>query len=292
MFRYLATFSILFGVHGLIAQSDTLNQRDENDKKHGYWITYGADRPTSGYPSDGKIEEGPFVDNRKEGLWTKYWEDGITPKLIGNYKNNRPNGAYWKFYRNGNLKEHGGFSRGHYIGPLHKYDEEGRLLLNAKYDNSGKMIDTSFIYFATGCLEAIEIMDVEGAQVRSIVYREDSCNQVLKITDHQTSRTGRISHPPRPQNDSTGFIYQVNPRIEKEGTWRYQDEFLIPYSDSSLNSNSTYVKKYNQENEIIFTGTCKDGKVWEGKMYFYDSDGILLRVEVWKEGEYLKVGRL
>ena len=32
--------------------------------------------------------------------------------------------------------------------------------------------------------------------------------------------------------------------------------------------------------------------VLDGKIYFYDRDGILVRVEVWKEGKYFGIGQL
>jgi hypothetical protein len=79
-----------------ISQNDTLNQRDKNDLKQGYWIYYGKDRPTAGFPSEGKIEEGKYIDNRKEGEWIKYFDDGETVKLRGVYIDNRPRGHYIK----------------------------------------------------------------------------------------------------------------------------------------------------------------------------------------------------
>ncbi|NRA12840.1 MAG: hypothetical protein HRT57_12860, partial [Crocinitomicaceae bacterium] len=53
-----------------------------------------------------------------------------------------------------------------------------------------------------------------------------------------------------------------------------------------------YYKVYNAHDEIMFNGTCKDGMVWEGKMYFYDKDDILDNVEIWKKGKYHSNGQL
>lgn len=63
--------------------------------KQGHWVYYGIDRPNAGYPDSVIIEEGPYINNRKEGLWIKYNKDG-SPRLKGIYKNNRPQGAYTK----------------------------------------------------------------------------------------------------------------------------------------------------------------------------------------------------
>ena len=34
---------------------------------------------------DGKIEEGKYIDDRKNGEWIKYHKDGATPRLKGVY---------------------------------------------------------------------------------------------------------------------------------------------------------------------------------------------------------------
>ena len=72
---------------------DKLNRKDDQGRKQGKWIYYGKDRPESGIPAEGKVEEGKYVDDRKEGIWIKYHNDGVTPKLKGEYENNRPKGA-------------------------------------------------------------------------------------------------------------------------------------------------------------------------------------------------------
>ena len=56
-------------VHG---QSDTLNQKDEQGRKQGYWIIYGKYKPEKGFCDSFKIEEGIYLDSRKHGSWIKY----------------------------------------------------------------------------------------------------------------------------------------------------------------------------------------------------------------------------
>ncbi len=60
-----------------------INKKDEQGKKQGHWIYFGKDRPGTGFPEEGKVEEGDFKDDRKEGIWIKYHIDGKTPKLKG-----------------------------------------------------------------------------------------------------------------------------------------------------------------------------------------------------------------
>ena len=65
---------------------------------------FGKDVPNSNFNPTTKFEEGILVKGKKESLWTKYYPDGKTPKLKGNYIANEPNGSYEKFYINGVIK--------------------------------------------------------------------------------------------------------------------------------------------------------------------------------------------
>jgi hypothetical protein len=39
-------------------------------------------------------------------------------------------------------------------------------------------------------------------------------------------------------------------------------------------------------------GQFKNSRLWDGKLYVYDSEGILLKIEIWKEGKYHSDGQL
>lgn len=65
-----------------------INKKDDKGKQ-GHWIIYGIDRKELGYEDSAVVEEGYYIDDRKEGTWIKYDEEGIA-KFMGEYKNNRP----------------------------------------------------------------------------------------------------------------------------------------------------------------------------------------------------------
>jgi hypothetical protein len=95
-------------------QTDSLNQFNENGQRSGYWIIYSHMNLDKGYADcdSCKIEEGTYINDRKEGVWTKYYKDGINPRLQGTYIDNRPNGNYTKFDLNGSIIEEGNFTPG------------------------------------------------------------------------------------------------------------------------------------------------------------------------------------
>ena len=55
---------------------DTNNALDENGRRTGYWIIDGSIKPTQGYKSDQVIEEGNYISNRKNGAWKRYYPNG------------------------------------------------------------------------------------------------------------------------------------------------------------------------------------------------------------------------
>jgi hypothetical protein len=47
---------------------------------------------------------------------------------------------------------------------------------------------------------------------------------------------------------------------------------------------------YNSNDQISQVGQYKDGQLWNGKWYQYNQDGILIRIEVYKDGKYVGNG--
>ena len=92
------------------------NLYDQKGKKTGKWIFKGKHHPFSGYTENTKVEEGIFINGRKEGIWIKYHRDGQTIRLKGNYRNNRPSGFYTRYYQNAKKTEEASFIQGKYKG--------------------------------------------------------------------------------------------------------------------------------------------------------------------------------
>jgi antitoxin component YwqK of YwqJK toxin-antitoxin module len=106
-FLFLGLIFVSSNSLALDQDDSKINKTDSEGKKQGKWIYYGKDRPEEGYPANGKIEEGNYKDDRREGIWVKYHTDGITPRLKGDYVNNRHQGSYVKYHPNGKIKEQG-----------------------------------------------------------------------------------------------------------------------------------------------------------------------------------------
>ena len=64
-----------------------------------------------------------------------------------------------------------------------------------------------------------------------------------------------------------------------------------PEASDSFKPND-YNKVLNDDKEIWMEGEFKNGLLWDGKLYIYDEDGLLLKLEIYKEGVYISDGQL
>lgn len=261
-----------------------LNKKDDQGRKQGKWVYYGKDRPESGIPAEGKVEEGKYVDDRKEGIWIKYHNDGVTPKLKGEYENNRPRGAYTKFHANGKVKEIGTFEKNMYHDSLVRFHENGKKEYEADFNEQGKEQGKVKYYYPNGQLEYVYVAN--NGNPTGTAYRYWPNGDVKEVTTFNADGSVGTSTQKEPINPmetvkDPGQSNKTAPALK--GTPDTQGVKWQP---------NGYNKVYNEDKEIWQDGIFKNGKLWDGKVYVYDRDGILLKVEVFKQGLYHSDGQL
>lgn len=263
---------------------DGINKVDDQNRKQGKWIYFGKDRPESGIPASGKVEEGSYKDDRKEGIWIKYHDDGVTPKLRGEYVNNRPRGNYVKYHPNGKIKEIGNFDKNQYHDSLKRFNENGKLEYEAIYNELGKEQGKVKYYYPNGQLE-FEYTSANGVPAgKATRYYENG--DVKEIISYNADGSVGSSvqkdmvHPAVTVKDP-GAVKDPAPSISGN-----------PDTKGQKWQPNGYNKVYNSDGEIWQDGIFKNGKLWDGKVYVYDRDGILLKVKVYKEGAYHSDGQL
>ena len=278
---------VLLPFYGLSANAPT-NRIDKNQLKQGYWVHYAKVNSAVGAMDSVKVEEGRYVNNRKEGTWIKYHEDGKTPKLKGFYVNNRPSGSYEKYYANGSIRQKGCFVHG-------KSNESDCVELN--FYESGqieqkKTFDSTHMYFRSGGLAALTTADkIDADKKMTVRYFEFPSNTVMdtlyEINGHYTAvvresiKSDFSSQPEMPtQSVPKGKSDEFAPMIRNPRT-----------KGKAFDPNS-YNKVYDENDQFLQIGDFKAGRLWDGKLYIYDADGILLKVKVFKEGVYYSDGQL
>lgn len=156
---------LLFGTKCMFAQSDTINQLDNLNRKQGYWIKY----QDNGKP----LYEGVFKDNVPVGIFKRYRSDGsvkvemdypllsnqpIKVKFLGTNGKTFAEGFYsdkrrdssWSYYsENGNLRYQESYSKGVRNGTFKQFYPNGQLMEVATWVKgrlNGKLIQ----YFSNG----------------------------------------------------------------------------------------------------------------------------------------------
>lgn len=250
-----------------------VNTTDEQGRKQGKWIYFGKDQPEKGYPNDGKIAEGTYKNDRKNGKWIIYYKDGVTPKIIGEFVNNRPNGSFQKFYPNGNLKEEATFEGQRYIDTLKRYSVDGVLTYQAKYNEAGLETGEVKYFYDNGSPEFFYTAE-NGAPT----------GEATRFWNNGDIKENIIFNKEGEWKTSSGVIPQTNPLLEEDkSALKKAPKYNV--DQGSYKSNG-YNIIYNKSKEIWMEGEFKNETLWDGRLYIYDNDGLLLKVEVYKEGRY------
>jgi hypothetical protein len=114
--------NLIFGLYG--GNADTLfsGTVDSSGKRNGNWRYYTS------YPANYKMFEGQYRNDKRNGLFRKYYE--LTNQLTyeENYTDNLPDGSFTWWYSNGQLESKKYFAKGTPVGVWKFYDKKGKLI--------------------------------------------------------------------------------------------------------------------------------------------------------------------
>ena len=87
----------------------------------------------------------------------------------------------------------------------------------------------------------------------------------------------------------------INKRIPEGTSVEAQEQ--APVVTNPIVKNGTfnpngYNKIYNEKDDILQDGVFKGGRLFDGKLYQYDRDGILFKVKIFKNGIYTADGQI
>lgn len=284
-----------------LSNSDTLNRFDGSGKRSGYWIV-SADNKAVSKGSKLKAREGRYSKGRKCGVWIAYFEDGVTPRLIGEYADNRPAGAYFRFDRSGNLQQAG--------TALQKSENSSNPILEASnpvfsckmlFENrdlvAGQVFFSHIAFdYPTGLQFWTErSMEARVSNAPEGDYSWLSVNYSNILTSYLKVRTpgqkaGTVA------NSNTSETISRDPRVLDQamlGNYYYPPAIRTPRVGRGLTFQPNGLNKlYTENDEIWIDGSFVTGKLYSGKVFIYDRDGILLKVRVYKDGVYVADGVL
>lgn len=257
-----------------IAQN--INQKDAKGKRTGQWVFYKRGTKI-------KFEEGSFVNGRKEGLWKRYYPNGTAISILANYKNNRPSGSFTKYYANGKIKEKGSLILNQYRDSLVRYYPNGQVEYRGNYNEQGKEQGKITYFYENGQIEYEYDTQNGVLSGRAVRYYE---NGTIKEEIHY-STSGEVLSVKK--NNSVNTVGNKNTTVKKG---QQAPTLGTPYTRGKPFLPNGYNKCYTAADEIWQDGIFKNGQLWDGKVYEYDKDRIIIRVKIYKEGVYHSDGQL
>ena len=261
------------------AKGDTLNLIDALGKKQGKWILKGKHKPGSCFTPEQKAEEGKYADNRKIGKWLEYYCNGNMKNQL-TFQNGRPDGYAIMYHENGKISEEGNWKNNRWTGPYKLYYENGQAQHEFNFNASGKREGPVKYFYENGQI-AIEGAFVNGKEAGVITeYHE---NGDLKAT--KTFNDGAVDVASIKEFEPKKPIIKTVEKIEGPKAIVKADE-KVNGAKGPLVLNGQNIT-YNKNKQITKDGFFKDNRLMEGKAYIYDINGILQRVSVYKNGNYV-----
>lgn len=283
----LLLFAAVFSSQSAYTHSstDTLNPKntnllDNNGMRQGYWRITGTMLNEPGYRKDQVAEEGHYLDNKRNGVWKKYYPTGVLRSEI-HYENNHPRGLYTTYYDNGSIEETGDWQGNRNVGSFKRYHRNGSLSQDFTFNPQGKRDGEQRYYYPNGELQmTVEVengtahgmlknYDIEGkikSEKRLVNGKVDE--QSVKI--YKTAGKQKFEEPQMP-------IEELTPAATDKTN-------IVPFKDTGFNT------LYNRNQQITQVGEFVNGTLWNGKWHRYDSDGLLRKVEVYKGGRFVGYG--
>lgn len=256
-----------------------VNQVDELGRKTGHWIITGEMIKANNYKPDQVVEEGEYVANKREGLWKKYHTNGNLKSEI-NYRNNRPEGAYKMYFPNGNTEEDGYWINEQNVGDFKRFHPNGKLAQEFTFEDNGRRTGVQRYYYENGQLE-LEVNVVQGLEegLMRRFYPNGDLMEEKELSNGVVKKETIRKYPPK----------SATPAIARSSGVEEKVSVRAPEDKPNLhvfNHNGRNVL-YNKNRQVTQIGEFKDGRLWNGKWKKYGDNGLIQKIEIYKEGIYV-----
>ncbi|MEN9443578.1 MAG: hypothetical protein RIS47_468 [Bacteroidota bacterium] len=282
MKRIYIFIALLAFQYGSLAQKfelykgDTINRIDLANLRQGKWIEF--------YEKSKKVNAlGSYIDNRKDGLWKTYYENGVLQAEI-TYKLGRQKGYAKTYYEDGKVFEEGVWDSNKWVGSYKAYHSNGVLAYDWNYDEKGKKTGQQRYFYTNG--KVLFAGNWEVGRIKGVLkeYYEDG-----KIKSERSFVDGKIDssqtryfEPADNENIADNTAIKVLPKnnsVPEEETER-----II----SGVFTGNGFHKLYN-DTLLSREGEFKNGKLFDGKKYLYDDNNIHIKTIIYKDGKAVQV---
>lgn len=277
------------------------NQIDENNLKQGLWIYfYDSERTTVS-------SKGVYIDNKREGIWTDYYKNG-NPRSMITYKNNHQDGEAKLFYESGVLAEEGMWRFNRWVGVYKYYNPSGNLSYEWTFDDNGRRSGLQNYYYESGKLRLTGMWEQGKESGRITEYYENgkvktesdwfdgkSDGVMKEYAENGKLKAEYVFHD--------GIYDPTESRIygkEKQNNPPTVDNRTVVKVEEEQNNNpenavydkftgSGYHKLYDTQRRLVREGTFVNGLLVNGRRYYYNSKGEIIKTAVYENGRVVKV---
>jgi antitoxin component YwqK of YwqJK toxin-antitoxin module len=258
-----------------------INFTDQEGKRQGKWRIPNSMLHKPGYTDDQIVEEGNYVDSKKTGPWKEYYPNNNVKSVI-TYENNRPNGYAKLYHDNGKIKEEGMWKNNRWVGEYKLYYDNGQVQQQFTFNQSGKREGKQQYFYENGQV-MIEGNWADGKE--SGVVKEYYENGDIK--SEKSFDGGNIDVA------KTKTYEPKKPIAKKEEKTEVKEAPPVVVQKTEKDNlgkvfnGEGYWKLYNANKQVSKDGTFSKSRLIDGKVYHYNSDGILTRIAVYKDGKYV-----
>lgn len=267
----------------IIAQqpSEQINQSDINNFKQGYWKITAEMRQDTGYFPGDIIEEGEFKNSRKVGLWIRYYPGGNKQSEI-EYVNGRPKGKYKTYYNNGKVEEEGTWVQQKNTGGFKRYYSNGEKMQEFNFTEDGIRNGRQLYFHENGQIEVdVTIIDGKEEGTMKRYFENGDLKSEVEVSDGKADHTTYKEY-----GTEKDEVVTRTSKVEKKEA---KIESTVKPNLGTVNPEG-YNKLYTRSLLLKWDGYYHFGRPWNGKKYIYNQNGILQKIEIYKNGLYIGNG--
>ena len=284
--KHLPLIILLFVSSAVFSQNTT----NAEGRKVGAWVVKGSHSKKPGYAANAIVEEGTYENGRKMGQWKLYFPSGKIRSEI-TYINGRPKGAYKTYYENGNVEEQGNWALNKQTGSFKRYHENGQVSQQFTFNDSGKRDGVQKYFHENGQL-TIEGSWNGGKEDGAIKeYFEDGSVKSVRVFNGGQMDASKSTFK---EASSPAVAVKATPEPVRDASDKVKTTVKVATTTAKPNTgffdgNGQHTL-YNKNKQILQKGLFRNGRLWDGKLFKYDGNGLLTNVEMYQSGKYIGEG--
>jgi len=282
--HFFSTCLLVFCLTSVCQGGEDINTIDDEGNRQGYWKITGNMTSEAGFRDNQLVEEGNYKNNKKTGIWKKYYPTGSLRNEI-TFQNNLPRGPYKIYYPDGKLEEIGNWQGNKNIGSFKRYHPNGKPAQIFTFTSEGKRDGVQTYFYDNGNLQlTVEVTDGVANGIYETYFPDGKLKSEKWVQNGIVDESSVKTYEPTKNEYAKAEMPEIP---EKVSSSKPKEERSVEVFDQSGNNTL-----YNQRKQVTQMGEFKNGRLWNGKWHRYDVHGDLKKVEVYQEGRFVGYGVL